>query len=541
MPPYQNYQPQPQIQPMKSQYNQQSYQPPVYFQSQPQPHRNPLPNPAVTLPKANQHSVPAPEPIYVKDPTSGEEYGIRCVCGEGQTGDLIVACEMCNFWLHGLCVNVARETPHESYYCPFCRGQRIRCKCNNTKNYQDPLIQCTRCKFWVHKECEHLGYGFTPKDFICSHCDRNFVPSLPPLRLLPADIGLDHDIPATGDRNAVLDTLPDGHLKEMLTSDVSTPDLYLCETLPKYFREFATLFFDRAHDFWLSICNAFSILFDVDRSVILSAIDALANKLIYAQNSPPSPPTTGFAHSEGITALLASTPMPRIERQPRSVKLQMGRDGHVRSPTYLDDGAYICDLPGFLMYNEEVRCDNGLPPGCVTVTNKDLVIDVGGDSGGCVASQIRRSFHFNCIAKLNRVAGEVRVGLYASKLTGPLSEEKNRRGPAIMPDGELLLPLDGYIPFELPKVEWKEKRSRPKVQLDRGASANRSEGVSRSSSMTLRSKKKKAKQQEYPPLSLLSGFYDQELSPLPFVIVEEGEERPQKKTRSSKRQHYYDE
>jgi hypothetical protein len=155
--------------------------------------------------------------------------------------------------------------------------------------------------------------------------------------------------------------------------------------------------------------------------------------------------------------------MPRFDRPLKPCKLYLdSRENGVRTSVTLEDGAFIADLCGFLEHIDEVKCDDGIPRSCLLVTDTDLVVDMDG-TPFTFAKQIRRSFHFNCIVRLMRVDGEPRVGLFATKLKGPLTDEKARRGQAIREGGELFLPFDGEIPFPVEEIQWKDRKLRPRA------------------------------------------------------------------------------
>jgi hypothetical protein len=196
------------------------------------------------------------------------------------------------------------------------------------------------------------------------------------------------------------------------------------------------------------------------------------------------------------------------------VALFLGPSGGVQTPVGLDDGAYITDLPGFLEHTDEVRCENGIPRNCLTITDTDIVVDLEGTSFAFVMN-IRRSFHFNCIVRLIRVNGEVRAALYATRLKSPLIQDKSRRVLAIEQGSELFLPFDGGIPFPIEKIEWKQKKQQ-KVRKPRFQSED---GRQRPSPM----EKQKSEEQKGCELTLLSAWLSDEMPTLPIVILSDDE------------------
>ncbi|EAX96163.1 PHD-finger family protein [Trichomonas vaginalis G3] len=566
--PYQTPQPYPQpyLPPTQPQYYQQL--------------RAPIPHPVISIPKVNQHSIQPPEPVFFNDKRSGR-YGIRCVCGESRNDGLLIQCDSCEFWLHAKCVNIARISDNESFYCPFCRGQRIKCKCKNNKNYTDPIVQCTNCKFWVHKRCENLYYGFCPHDFVCSNCQPDKTYTIPFNKLNPEDLKLQSDIIVSDiNRQEIVSNIVEGRFHDEIQQDLSNSEISFCNLISKYFTEYASLLFDRIRGFWACFVDTFSSIFNVDKKLVMRAIDVLANKLIYNTSSKTSYQPVKFFEMSDEIQLSSSTSLIRIEKPQHQTELIITDDDSVISNELIEDGAFIMELSGFLMHMDEVRCENGIPISCITVTTDDTsVLDVS-NSAFPQAALIRRSFHFNCVVKLVRIGGNVRAALYGVKPTGPLSEEKGRRGPSIQPGQELVLPLDGYIPFDTQKIEWKDKKARPKTNSDSfkapnprspnsnsdkasytGSSSNssakstiqsrrhHSESSSRSSSPPPPKEKKKkqnksqerrksANGEEEVQLSLLSGFLYDIIPPIPFILLpdqEAVEQYNEKKSSSSKK------
>jgi hypothetical protein len=166
----------------------------------------------------------------------------------------------------------------------------------------------------------------------------------------------------------------------------------------------------------------------------------------------------------------------------------------------LEEGMFICEIPGFLMHRDEVSVTTGIPLGCIAIEDTDLIVDT--DGTGCdFAMHIKRSFRSNCVARLMRVHGEIRIGLFATRMKGVLTEERPRRGPAVLASCELMLPFDGDLPYPVKKCEWREKRSR------------------------IRSTKKMVKErtQKYHELTLLSSFSDDGVPRMPFILVRDSE------------------
>ena len=166
------------------------------------------------------------------------------------------------------------------------------------------------------------------------------------------------------------------------------------------------------------------------------------------------------------------------------------------------------------MHTDEVFSDNGIPFGCFSVYDTNLIIDMSNTpfkNPVCV----RRSFHYNAYAQLVRVGGLPRVALYAIRPSGPLGDELSSSLPqkvAIPAGGEIVLRLDGDIPFSVTRRPWREKkqraRSAPKAKEEKA-------------------KKKKAQSKKPQPgavqLTLLSAFLEDAVPPMPFTIISDEE------------------
>jgi hypothetical protein len=424
----------------------------------------------------------------VIDPENGD-YGIRCVCADGENSGFMIQCEMCEFWLHGVCVNVARLSQNESYSCPFCLGQTIRCRCGEAMKYDRPLIQCTKCAMWSHKMCEDLDYGRIPRDFVCSFCGGGgrAMPEAVFERSAP-----DWTIQIEVDRCDFLNQIPDGLLKQDFLSDLDCPELSFQQTMVKYYSKYGALLFDDSHEFWRVFVNSLSAILHSEKANILNAIDQLTSQLLYSTDVRDFP-DAAIGYSESLTELMASATFPRIERAPPSIAVFVGGDRRVRTPIALDDGQFICDLPGFIMHTDEVRTDDGLDLSVLSITDSEVVCDLAGAKFK-FARLLRRSFHFNAVVKIVRIRTQPTACLFATRRRGPLSDEKGRRGPAILENGEIIIPFDAGLPFDVPRIGWKDKRQRqkPHIEQSRAASAE---------------------------LSLLSAFVTDIVPPLPIVLL----------------------
>jgi hypothetical protein len=368
--------------------------------------------------------------------------------------------------------------------------------------------------------CEKLDFGRNPEHFICHACDpvehRKYP--LQPVWFDASDTRIP-DTLVTVSANVVdlISQIPEGALRSAVGCDLEARELSLRGTLEKYFREIVGVLFARSHEFWRMFVDALCGLRTIERATVLHAMDTLATKRLYSLCPARVLPTVVAGHSESITQFLATESMPRLERAPISVALFVHpTDCGVCTPVALDDGAYIADLPGFLEHTDEVRSEGGLPRTCLVITDTDIVVDMEG-TPFTLARHIRRSFHFNCIVRLVRVTGEVRVALYATRTKGPLGDEKSRRGVAIAEGGELLLPFDGEIPFQIERVEWKEKKRHTRRQVQPHVQPR--QRVEDGRKRQTRQGRVRQTEEETVGLTLLSGFLCEEIPALPIVLL----------------------
>jgi hypothetical protein len=319
------------------------------------------------------------------------------------------------------------------------------------------------------------------------------------------------------DRAQILTGIPDGPFREMVAEDLERGELDVRSTIERYFHRFVSVLFDRGHEFWKIFVETLCAMLGLEKPLMLSAIDTLVMHLLYAPLSPRVSPPVTFKHSESITQFLENQTMPRLEKMPKSIRLFFDPDDNaVKTPVNLEDNAFIADLSGFLEHTDEVKCDDGIPRTCFLITDGDVVVDMDGTSF-TVGGRIRRSFHFNCVVKLVRVNGDARVALFSTRMKGPLSDEKARRGPAIAENGELFLPFDGEIPFPVEHVAWKEK----KLKLRPSSGKSRQAAKSDAKFKKVRSSRPAARDLAdlESPITLLSGFLTDEIPILPIVLT----------------------
>lgn len=470
-----------------------------------------------------------PEPVYYEDDETGR-YGVRCICGKSHRDGLLVQCDKCQFWLHAICNCIARETKDEHFFCPFCRRRAIRCKCGHSLSYDIPIVQCAQCKYWVHKRCEHLGFGVIPTTFICSYCGGNefTLPLIKPVFKFNNKVSF-----VDCDRYELIQSIPDGQFRNFVIADLNRSELHLHETVGRYFQTFAIPIFQKTHEFWKVFIDTLVTILNCDKIDILRTIDAFANTFLYSKTIKThifAKPVT-FSMSESIIPIVEGmlSSFPIIENETRKT-LYKAPNGSVLIEEACEDDEFICELPGFLVHTDEISADDGIPLNTIRIFNTDLTIDMNG-SNFQFAPNISRSFHFNCYARIYltkakegdpaNVFENVRVGLFATKLKGPLQDV--RKCVPVSANSELFLPLDGDLPYTLPKCEWKVPRAKPK-----NAKPN-----SRSKAQ----QRKNDPSQKMEPsivLSLLTSFCEDIIPPMPITLVNE-KETTNKSTSKSRR------
>lgn len=398
-----------------------------------------------------------PEPGLFSDAVSGS-YGIRCVCGRQVDNGFMIQCENCNYWLHGLCMNIARSVPNEKFLCPFCKNKPIRCRCGNSKKYDEPIIQCVKCKYWVHKSCADLGYGRNPPHFICSFCGGGQL-SVPYYRL-PENQFRDFTVLIQANYAEMVAKIPKGKFRNFILADLNKGELHFNETIARYFNAFASSLFEEDEAFWSLLTSTLTDILRIEKKVLFKAIDNLAMQLLY-EKVPEARPSlfvafNTFKTSERAQMLLDKMSIPKYDQPLHPVQLLFA-NGRITPATPLADGQFICEVPGFLCHFFEANSENGIKATYVSVPDSDFVIDTDRTSFS-ISQHIRRSFHYNCHPKLVKVKGTVCALLFAHHVQGPMAHEKSRKYGALVKDEELLLPFDSDLPWPTPSDEWADRQ-----------------------------------------------------------------------------------
>ena len=473
-----------------------------------------------------------PKPKFVTLPNR-QVVGIRCVCGEAETDCLLVPCVQCGYYVHGRCVCVPRVTDTTKCVCPFCSGHKIRCTCEQPMKFDEPLIQCTKCKFWMHKACAGFLCGRDPDEFICFKCGFGKY-HLPPARFSEKSLCRNAKTTWEGDREELVAKIPDGEFKDEVMDTLEKSEFDFRETMITYIEEFAPCLFDFTKEFWKIFVGTLSTLLSCEKKDVMDAIDELITNMFFKE------PTTkqktvipGLAISDAIAGDIADEKLPKFDTFPESIPISLTEDGRVIAEKEVGNGGFICEIPGLLCHEEEIKSGKGIPRSVIGIPDTRIVVDVSRSSNP-ILKHIRRSFTFNCEVKLVRVNGAVKVALYGTKLRGMLSDEKTMLGSSIAAGGELLIPLDVSIPYPVDKPFWKVKKAKqpanpkkPRVKVEKkppDVSAPKQPKKKRVPQTTESRAMKTRARAEFPvTLTLLSSFQEDACPPMPIILKNQRE------------------
>jgi hypothetical protein len=434
-------------------------------------------------------------------------------------------------------VGIARITDSTRFVCPFCANRPLRCACDDPWKYDEPIIQCTRCQFWVHKSCAGFTFGPNPHNFSCWQCEP-VVYHIPPFFFREDSLCRDEICRPAVDRLAILAKLPEGELRDKLSEDLDHKEFDFRKTMRSYLDIFAPCLFDYTREFWRTFVSSLSVLLEADKSDILAAIDELIINLWYL---PPcgadEEPIPGLVVSDAITSNIEAEPFTLFDVVPMDVPLFLTQERRVLIQKAVEPGAFICEMPGLLCHEDEVDATQGIPRSCINIPVTQIVIDVS-RSTNPILKHIRRSFHYNCLAKIIRVGGDVHVGLYATKLRGPMLEDKSLHG--IPENGELFLSLDADLPYPVDRPFWKAKKekcapkSRTRPRAARVSSGDEPKPKPSRKEVRVEPKTMKTRAKaEFPfALTLLSLFCDDACPPMLVVLRDTAEAKQETGIRS---------
>lgn len=514
-------------------------------------------------------------PVMAKDPPEATIFrdknngvcGLRCTCELTHTDVLLVRCSECGYYLHGTCVGIAQVNQSTKYVCPYCAWKGLRCKCYKNMKYDEPIIQCYICGYWSHKSCYKLGFGRNPQKFICNYCGPIKYP--PPIFRFPKHprtVNFTRDVPKDGLEH--LRKIPEGDFHDLIFSLLEKPQLDFIPTVELLLSKYGVNLFEYGHEFWKTFVGTISDIFDIPKLHVMDALDEAASHFLYHKSkvlkmASKERPVNTLRIAQSIAHNVATANLPKVPTLSPPVRL-FENNGAVFASSDIEDGQYICDVPGLLCHQDEIRAEAGIPTTCLTVPDTPLAVDVSQSSNNLI-SKIRRSFHFNCIVRLQLVDGRPRVLLYAARTRGPLADERGSSGPTIRKDGELFLPFDADLPYTVEKAQWKVKKAKPPAKQKSRAKGRTkthqktAETTASNSNETApkmpspprekhkprvkiekkepREKKERKPRDDSVKLTLLSSFIEDDCPPLPFVIQSSSDDDARSIARSRHKNH----
>ena len=280
----------------------------------------------------------------------------------------------------------------------------------------------------------------------------------------------------------------------MISKLIQNLNLDFTETIINTFYKFSNSFFENSTEFWRIYLEVFLKIFDCSKQEIITIIDSIVNQLLYTNLTNSNPNYKPYSYSDSISEFITNLEISSLNKNPKIINIFENKEGQIICPVSLKQNVFICDLPGFIMHSDEVKCENGIPLNIISIFETDVVINLDGCKNQ-LPSKIKRSFQPNCIAKFYKTNEGIKVGLFSYKMNinSPLSEEKSIREAIINSNTELKLPFDGKIPFKIYNSEWKFKKSKNnKIDLN-----NNENNIN---------------------LSLLSSFISDIIPPLPFSL-----------------------
>jgi hypothetical protein len=315
----------------------------------------------------------------------------------------------------------------------------------------------------MHKSCAGFTFGPNPPGFRCWNCDPGRY-HIPAFRFSEGSKSRDTIASPTFDRELFLARLPEGELRGKFAETLKKTEFEFRATLCAFMDDFAPCLFEYTRDFWKTFVSALAELLACDKADILAAIDELiVNHWYLPPTEPTAEPIPGLVVGDAITPNVESEPLPIFDRFPGEIPL-VRDDDRVIVAREVEHGGFICDIPGVLCHEDEIDASAGIPRTCINIAGTQIVIDVS-RSTNTIVRFIRRSFHYNCLAKIVRVAGAVRVGLYATGMKGPMLEDKSPR--RIAQNTELLLSMDADLPYAVDRPLWKLKNAKSSAKSRR--------------------------------------------------------------------------
>jgi len=85
-------------------------------------------------------NVPSPHPYtpFTLDHNTSDSSEIQCICGFHHDDGFTIACDQCDTWQHGYCVDIDRNAVPEKYECPNCRPRPVDIR--RARDYQQQNV-----------------------------------------------------------------------------------------------------------------------------------------------------------------------------------------------------------------------------------------------------------------------------------------------------------------------------------------------------------------------------------------------------------------
>lgn len=85
-------------------------------------------------------NVPSPHPYtpFSLDHNTSDSSEIQCICGFHHDDGFTIACDQCDTWQHGYCVDIDRDAVPEKYECPNCRPRPVDIR--RARDYQQQNV-----------------------------------------------------------------------------------------------------------------------------------------------------------------------------------------------------------------------------------------------------------------------------------------------------------------------------------------------------------------------------------------------------------------
>lgn len=383
------------------------------------PHNHPKPTFLVNLPK--------PELIQdgINDP-----WTLRCVCEEKTVNGLLVSCEKCQNWQHGICVGLNAHTVPDSYICELCGNRPIRCKCGNNLNYRFSIIQCTSCGYYVHRRCVGLQYGPLPRgDFICNFCGKSKW-KFSKIHI-PSSFKMESETAYTFSQEKIENfhaQLLNGPFNDFLTIDVAETTMStreFCECLYNRFRSFffvchplnqSPISKKKRHNLLISFLTAAEyichLFYDLSHDGFVDVFNTLIfNDLYMISNKKYDEDESGceFTENSGFE-IPRLTNLVKFQVIPSTPTLQY-IDGEIICDTELKTDTFIGLAEGLIGDLEEFNYDNGVDSFIYQITDTRLVLDTTHISTSPL-HKMKRSIYGNCVLKLFQMGNQVFCGIF---------------------------------------------------------------------------------------------------------------------------------